>query len=385
MSDELIAFSEVLSSFVAENATREYRRSHLDRVVWTKQNPQFDSRFYSRLLELGVLSAPLKEDMGGLAMGMLSAVVVLEETARGLLPLPVFENLMALYALECLGSGSLSKEVFESWSMGETRFTTSIFQAEQLGFAPQANVTSHPIARLKSKKSGQFALEGTLDFVPGLSWATDLLIPAIDANSDGIPDLYLVNFASQDADLLEAKDQDTFDLIRPYSRVILKGASATKLSEADNKLSGWEDLFDAVHVLAASELSAVAETVVKMTVEYVKTREQFGKPIGAFQAIQQKLANMHMASEQAMSLTRFAAWSADNDRSQFKKSSLAAKAFAGKVVPEIIEDAIQAHGGIGFTYEYDLHLYLRRAKVLTALYGSGDSLSEKLGATIFSE
>ena len=95
--------------------------------------------------------------------------------------------------------------------------------------------------------------------------------------------------------------------------------------------------------------------------------------------MQHKLADMLLRVEQTTSLGRFAAWAADSDPEQLAATALAAKGFAGEAIPLVVEQAIQAHGGIGFTYEYDLHLFLRRARVLAALGGSSDSAYAQLG------
>lgn len=130
----------------------------------------------------------------------------------------------------------------------------------------------------------------------------------------------------------------------------------------------------------AAELSGISSRVVEMTAEYVKTRKQFGKPLAAFQAVQHKLSDMLMWSEQISSLGRFAAWAADNDPSQYVRSASAAFGYAAEYAPRLIETSIQMHGGIGFTWEYPLHLYLRRAKCLSALCSGSDQAYIDLSA-----
>src|SRR5262249_46285979 len=131
-------------------------------------------------------------------------------------------------------------------------------------------------------------------------------------------------------------------------------------------------------VAFAAELAGIASRTLEMTVEYVKTRQQFGRPIGTFQAIQHALADMHVAAEQLLALVRFAAWAADSDRSQFPDAALAACAFAADEVPSIVECATQLHGGIGFTYEFPLHAFLRRALVTAQLLGGAERNAELL-------
>jgi alkylation response protein AidB-like acyl-CoA dehydrogenase len=119
-----------------------------------------------------------------------------------------------------------------------------------------------------------------------------------------------------------------------------------------------------------------------MTVEYAKTRQQFGAAIGSFQAIQQKIAQCYAHSESLTSLSQFASWSAAHSPHQRTLTSQAAILAATEFGPMICETAIQAHGGIGFTWEYDLHLYLRRAKLIEAAFGLNEDRARALVDTV---
>jgi alkylation response protein AidB-like acyl-CoA dehydrogenase len=127
-------------------------------------------------------------------------------------------------------------------------------------------------------------------------------------------------------------------------------------------------LEDVLEAIKASEAAGICDRVIQMSVEYAKTREQFGKPIGSFQAVQQKLADAYASSEALSSLSRFAVWACCHAPDQRHLTARAAISMAADVAPKICETAIQSHGGIGFTWEYDLHLYLRRAKTLQAAF-----------------
>jgi alkylation response protein AidB-like acyl-CoA dehydrogenase len=134
----------------------------------------------------------------------------------------------------------------------------------------------------------------------------------------------------------------------------------------------------AIEVLKASEVSGLCQRVLQMTTEYVKTRNQFGVPIGSFQAIQQKLAQVYAESEALASLCRFAAWSFSASPEQRRLTSRAAALKAAELGVQVCEVAIQCHGGIGFTWEYDLHLFLRRAQMVRAAFGISESRADEL-------
>jgi acyl-CoA dehydrogenase len=121
------------------------------------------------------------------------------------------------------------------------------------------------------------------------------------------------------------------------------------------------------HTLHAVEMAGACARAIEMTVEFVKTREQFGVPVGGFQAVQHRLADMYLQSEALGAIARFASWAADHAPEQLPLASASALSQAVEQASAIVEGAIQLHGGIGFTYEYDLHFYLRRTKCVEAL------------------
>ncbi|MCB0354339.1 MAG: hypothetical protein KDD64_12465 [Bdellovibrionales bacterium] len=126
-------------------------------------------------------------------------------------------------------------------------------------------------------------------------------------------------------------------------------------------------------VLVAQELCGVCERVLDLTVEYIKTRKQFGVPVGGFQAVQHKAAEMKLRFEQMESITQFATWAAENDPAQLEFAAFAALSFCAEHAPTLAEMSIQLHGGIGFTWEYGLHLFLRRAQALSLIYSFSES------------
>jgi hypothetical protein len=139
---------------------------------------------------------------------------------------------------------------------------------------------------------------------------------------------------------------------------------------------------DTIEATKACEAAGVCQRVIEMTVEYAKTRQQFGVAIGAFQAIQHKLADCYARSEALGALSSFAAWSAVHSSDQRHLTARAAILEAARTAPFVCETAIQAHGGIGFTWEYDLHLYLRRAKLIQAAFGLSEARAQELIAAV---
>jgi len=182
-------------------------------------------------------------------------------------------------------------------------------------------------------------------------------------------DLWLLDLRAK----VKSELEDSLDKTQKRYKLSFNEAPAFKL---DSKAAKW--LNSAFSILTACELAGVSAKAVAMTTEYVKTRKQFGQAIGSFQAVQQKLSEIYLKSEAMRSLALFAAWSADNSAEQASLASQAALDFAVRWSSWIVENAVQLHGGIGFTWEHDLHLYLRRARTLEVLNAPSDGSADRL-------
>ena len=164
---------------------------------------------------------------------------------------------------------------------------------------------------------------------------------------------------------IELSPETALDLTQPRARIILKEALAIRIEITAHTL--YQALS---RVLVAAEILGACQKVFEMTVEYVKTRQQFSQPIGAFQSVQHALADICQKIEMLDSLLSFSVWSLKKPSLQSDLSSQALLRFALREGVGIVEKAIQLHGGIGFTWEHELHFYLRRVRSLVALAGS---------------
>ncbi len=347
LSPDLIEFRSVLRKFLSTDFSADTRRARL--VAGGRRWSAEDDRSWSGFAELGALAAGLPEEAGGLGFGALARAVVLEEVGRALAHLPVLENLTAASWLALCGRSDLALKIAE----GAARYTFSVGDGAHV-----------------ERTEGTATLTGVLSLVPSVGQSATLLVSApIGGGSD-----HGVIAVELDA-AVSVQAVDTFDLLREFAEVTFKGAPATVLGPDCSP----DPLRFIAAVHAVSELSGIAARVVELTVEYVKTRQQFGRTVGSFQAIQHKLADMHLRAEQVGSLGRFAAWCVDSDPQQLADAALAAKGMAAEYVPWICEQSIQLHGGIGFTFEYDLHHYLRRALVLSRAFLPANECYAELG------
>ena len=337
LTSDQLELRDLIRRFFADAVTSEYLRKRMANGI------RRDEKLLTSLAQLG-----LEEGFGGAdaSFGFRELALVSEEVGRALFPEPLSERLF--------GDGVLPRLLSES---ARTVFSSL---GSRTAFVPGNGAK----LSLNSKKR---TVSGSISWAFGIEGADRIVAPV----SGSSPTRYVVFSLQQRS--VTAKPTTSLDLTTPLSEVTVKDCATLVLGDEDSALV--EDCFE---VLKACEVSGVTSKVVEMTTEYVKTREQFGVPIGAFQAIQHRLADAYAASESLAALCRFSAWSVQSAPEQRRLTSRAAIAHACEVGPMVCETAVQCHGGIGFTWEYDLHLFLRRAKVIQAGFGLNAERADEL-------
>jgi alkylation response protein AidB-like acyl-CoA dehydrogenase len=323
----------------------------------------YDPELWKKIAEQGWTALGIPEQYGGFGT-FLDLVVVLEETGRVLLPGPFFETMgMAVPALIEAGTEAQKKEVLGAIAAGEARATLAL--TEPSGRWDAEGVT------LSAQKSGDgWTLNGTKLFVPGAGVADYLVVAARTrgAGEEGIT-LFLVKGKPAG---MSVKALSTLDMTHKWYEVkfdnVLLGADAV-MGEPDK---GWGPLRRALDWGTAglcAEMVGGAQKVLEDSVEYAKTRQQFGKPIGIYQAVSHKLADMLLEVESAKSVTYYAAWTVEADAPDRALACSIAKAYTSDTYRHATGSGIQVHGGIGFTWEHDMHLYFKRAKASEVTLG----------------
>ncbi len=305
------------------------------------------SELEQKFIELGFFGSFASESKGGLGLGAIELSILAIEAGRVLLPgyLPyqllagpfLLSKIISTKSLASLES-ALSKERVQGISEGRESVALALSQT----------------AELKKSAAGEFS--GQISFSSSDSKERLLLFGYGS-------ELWLVDLESQKIIPERVK---LLDGLRTAAKMTLRNSKALKLESSNHAALGLDEL---IYLVAASELAGISQKVVALTVSYVTTRKQFDVPVGGFQAVQHKLAEMQLYSEAQVALTEFAAWAVDNSPDQAKLALNSAMNFATEWAPWIVENAVQLHGGIGFTWEYELHLYLRRARTLTAILG----------------
>jgi alkylation response protein AidB-like acyl-CoA dehydrogenase len=302
-----------------------------------------DTRLWSALCDAGAVGIGVSESYEGGNAGPVEQVIVAEELGRAVAAIPFSEHSAAAETVALLGSDEQCKRLLIPLARGES----------------VAGIVLPTPANLKAveahRDGSQWRLTGRLPLIPNAGAATVLLVPAaVDARTR-----WFVTEAAHITSL------PTVDRTRPAATAEFGDADAELLSgEGTTERPG-----ELLMALAAAEAAGAADTALQQTARYATERHQFGLPIGTFQAVKHRLADMLVAVENARSAVYGAAWAlAESDHAA--PSVWLAQAVATGNAVSAVSDAIQLHGGIGVTWECDLHLYLRRAKALEATYGS---------------
>ena len=183
---------------------------------------------------------------------------------------------------------------------------------------------------------------------------------------------------------MSVREEASIDTTRRISSVRLEGvrvAAADTLPAAGRE---YEAVFDRVCVALAAESTGVAQRTLEMAVSYAKDRHQFGRPIGAYQAVSHRCAQMLLETENSRSTVYGAAWAADAEPESLRVASSMAKAYSSDAGWRVPDASIQVHGGIGFTWEHDLHFFLKRGRANAALWGDAHWHRERVAAAVLS-
>jgi alkylation response protein AidB-like acyl-CoA dehydrogenase len=318
---------------------------------------------WSEMAKLGWLGLPFPEEQGGAGLGLVELAIVLEEMGRAAYPGPFFAS-VALGGLGIqLGGNTAQKDRWLSAiSGGQARATAALLE-EHLDWDPASTATS------AEKSGGGWKLSGLKRFVPWAHVADVILVPA--RTSEGLS-VFLVDPRAAGVALAPMVG---IDLANRWSEMRLDqvavGADAL-LGSPGAAGPLLDSLLRRAAVLSSAEMLGAARRCLDMSVGYVKVREQFGQPVGSFQAIRHRCAEMLLEAENAHAAVYYAAWALGAGAEDAAVASSVCKAYVSDAARKVCGDAIQVHGGIGFTWEYDLHLYMKRAKGLEPLYGDAE-------------
>lgn len=320
---------------------------------------------WRKMAELGWQGLILPEEYGGAGLTFVDLIVVLEEMGRVVLPGPFLSTaVFAGLAIAESGSAEQKKKWLPRIASGDLVATLALIE-------PSGRWDADGVAATATPDGDGWKLEGTKLFVPDGHVAELLVVAARKPGSkgqDGVS-LFLVDAKTPG---LKVSALKTMDQTRKLSEVVLSGVKVGRDALLGAEGGAWkaiERLADRGKVALCAEMCGGAQRVLDMSVDYAKVREQFGKPIGSFQAIQHKCANMMVQVESAKSATYYAAWAVANDVAEAPLAAAMAKAYCSDAYRFVAGEGIQIHGGIGFTWEHDMHIYFKRAKSSEVTFG----------------
>ncbi|NND83872.1 MAG: acyl-CoA/acyl-ACP dehydrogenase [Acidimicrobiia bacterium] len=330
----------------------------------------FDEAHWAELAGLGWHAMAIPEEYGGAGYGFLELAVLLEEMGAGLLPAP-FLSTVALGANAVLlaASEEQKSDMLPGVAMGETRLAVAIGEDE----GPWA---ADRVATTATSTGDGWALTGTKRFVIDGHTANHLIVAASTGSEVGLFGV-VAGAEGMGVELLP-----TMDSTRKLADVTLDSTPAVRLGEGDAS-DHIETLLRIASVAVALESVGGAQRTLDMAVSYAKDRVQFGRPIGSFQAIKHKCADMLLAVNGARATAYYAAWALSEGSDELERVAPLAKASCTEAYFHCAQENIQIHGGIGFTWEHDAHLYFKRAKSNELLIGAPSQhralLADRLG------
>lgn len=333
--------------FAAECPVAEVRR-----IMET--STAHDEKLWRAMGAQGFLGVVIPEEAGGMGLGMVELAALAEEMGRALVPGGFISTLAASSAIHAAGSSKHLAEI----ASGAIKATFALLESSG-SWDPDAVAME--------------GLKGEKLFVPNAGVADIMVVAARDR---GDLALYVA-----EAGATEISAMPAMDLTRPLLRVKFSGRGEL-LARGDAARRAIERAMDIATVALCAEMTGGMQRTMEMAVEYAKTRKQFGKPIGMYQAVQHQCADMLLWTESSRSAAYYAAWAFDDSVPDARAAVSVAKVYASDACREVGNRGVQVQGGMGFTWENDVHLYYRRAKASEIAFGDATFHRERIARLV---
>ena len=335
----------------------------------------YDAALWQKMAQQGWTGIIFGEEYGGLGLGLVEMAVALEEMGRALLPGPYLSTVLAGVAIDAAGNPAQKRKYLSRISMGEARATLALLEASACWEPDAIQLAARPTL------SG-FALNGHKMFVPDAGAADFLVCAARCAAELG---LFIV---PRGAPGLTITPLAAIDGTRKLDRVEFSGVQVAEngfLAIGDSALRALERSLAVGAAALAAEMVGGMQRVMEIAVDYAKTRKQFGKPIGQFQAVQHLCADMLLLTESSRSAAYYAAWALQEQAPEAAVAVSIAKAYASDAYREVGNRGIQVQGGMGFTWENNVHLYYKRAKASEIQFGDATYHRERIARLVIDQ
>jgi alkylation response protein AidB-like acyl-CoA dehydrogenase len=347
LTDEQQAIRATAKDFLAARYKSDRMRELAD------SEAGFEQSDWDEMAELGWPGLALPEEWGGQGLGIVDLAVLFEEMGYALAPSPLLSTTSTGIALALCGSDDQRERFLRPLAAGELRGAPALWDAGS------------------PATPGNFTMEGSADGDDLVLDGEKVLVP--DAAS---ADFFIVATADGRRHLIEAGAdgvtvvaEPSIDATRRLSSVRLDGVRVAAANTMPAEAGDYLPVFHRLCVALAAESTGIAQRTMEMSVEYAKDRKQFDRPIGSYQAVSHRCAQMLLETENSRSAVYGAAWAADANPEGLPLAASIAKAYSSDAGWRVPDAAIQVHGGIGFTWEHDLHYFLKRGKQNAAMFG----------------
>ena len=364
-SDEQKQLRDEARKFLSEQCPPKAVRAVLDGKL------AYDKGLWKGLAEMGFLGVAIPESYGGTGAGHLELCVIAEEMGRALAPVPFSSTVyLAAEALLLAGTEAQKQKWLPAIARGDAIGTLALFEGK-------GNPRQEAI---KLSASGG-TLNGIKKPVPDGAIADFAIVAARTGSSGRETDisLFLVDLKSEG---VEARDLTTLDPTHGQAELTFKNCKAEPLGRANEGWSIITQVLDRAAILTAFEQVGGADRALEMGRDYALDRIAFGRPIGSFQAVKHMLADMYVSATLARSNCYYGAWALSTNASELPEAAAAARISATQAFQHCAKNNIQVHGGMGFTWEFDCHMYYRRANATALGLGSlsywEDALIERM-------
>ncbi|BAM92657.1 putative acyl-CoA dehydrogenase [Bradyrhizobium oligotrophicum S58] len=328
------------------------------RVVLDGQAP-YDRALWKGFAEMGFLGVAIPEEYGGAGAGHLELCVIAEEVGRALAPVPFSSTVyLAAEALMLAGSDAQKQAWLPKIASGEAIGTLALFEG-----------TGNPSPKAIKVEAANGVLNGTKKPVADGAIA-DLIIVAARTGSTGRDSDISLFLVDAKAGGVEAKALTNLDPTRGQAELTFKNCKAEPLGAAGEGWSILTEVLDRAAVLTAFEQVGGSDRALEMGRDYALDRIAFGRPIGSFQAVKHMLADMYVSATLARSNSYYGAWALSTNAPELPEAAASARISATQAFQHCSKNNIQVHGGMGFTWEFDCHMYYRRANALALGLGS---------------